>query len=409
MGLQIKFPYLQPWQKVVFDSVSKDTEGKTYVVKARRQCGKSIMAIAVLLYFAFKERSTGIVVEPTLSQCRRVFKQMVQALGGETSKAIKSANATLLTIEFRNGSEILFKSAEQGEALRGMTVKKSVLVIDEAAFIPTDIIEILTPCTDANKAPILFISTPLFMNGAFYDMFIEGTRGNKNVISFDWSTFDTSVYLSPEKLEYYKKTISPLKFKSEYLGEFLSGGSFLFGDLDKKKGDWSNKEPVYGGIDWSVGENNDNTILTLLDEYGQLVKILCYNNLTPTEIVESLCSVINGLNLRCVEVEMNSIGSVYCDMLKQKVKEGVYIEEFDTTNESKRRIIESLITDVQTDDLPIPPDLELVNEMQHYNMQKTKTGITYNGEGARDDRVMSLAFARDAWKNNLGAFSISFV
>ena len=121
--LEIELAKLRPWQKDVFDEIIAD-DGKqlTYVVKARRQVGKSILAESVVLYCAFKRTCISCVVEPTLSQCRRVYKQMVAAIGGEKSPVIKSANATLLELEFINGSQVVFKSAEQGEALRGLTL-----------------------------------------------------------------------------------------------------------------------------------------------------------------------------------------------------------------------------------------------------------------------------------------------
>ena len=140
--IEIEFPKLYLWQQEVFDDVQADENGWFYVVKARRQCGKSILAIDLLLYYAFKGRSIGTCLEPTLAQCRRVYKQIINAVGGTESPLLRSANATLLEIEFVNGSQIIFKSAEQRDALRGITVKRSILVIDEAAFIPKEIFAI---------------------------------------------------------------------------------------------------------------------------------------------------------------------------------------------------------------------------------------------------------------------------
>lgn len=246
------------------------------------------------------------------------------------------------------------------------------------------------------------------MSGEFYEKFKEGIEGSKFVKSYDWCNYDTSIFLNPEKLEYYRKKLSALKFKSEYLGQFLSEGSYLFGTILTKEG-FSKAEPKYAGIDWGTGQEGDSTVLTLLDDNGQITSIYSWNSITPTEQVKVLLDIINSLNLSAVEVEMNSIGAVYADMLKNGIKEGIYVEEFDTTNESKRRIIEDLIVSVQTKDLEIPNELELVHQMQHYGMEKTKTGITYNGQnGVHDDRVLSLAFARDAWKNNAGGWELGF-
>ena len=84
----IQFPPLYEWQQDVFVDIKADEgKGLTYVVKAKRQAGKSILAIVALEYFAFKnEGSIGYLLEPTLSQSRRVFKQMVKSLGGEAGR-----------------------------------------------------------------------------------------------------------------------------------------------------------------------------------------------------------------------------------------------------------------------------------------------------------------------------------
>ena len=107
-----------------------------------------------------------------------MFKQIVKAVG--KTGLIESANASTLEIVFKNGAEILFKSAQQGDALRGFTVT-GILVIDEMAFIEDDIIDILMPLVDANNANILMVSTPLFTSGRFYEEYIS-TSDNKLVL-----------------------------------------------------------------------------------------------------------------------------------------------------------------------------------------------------------------------------------
>lgn len=407
--MEVTLPKLNDWQQDVFNDLKEDLYDY-YVVKAKRQCGKSILAIYICLYFAFKDTSIATIIEPTLKQCRRVYKQILKACGGDTSPLIKSANQTLLSIEFFNGSEIVFGSAEQGDALRGATVKKSILVIDEAAFISKDIYEILYPLVDAMHCPVLLISTPLFCSGEFYEKYTQGL-GSGIVKSYNWSLYDTSIYLPPEKLEYYRQNVSPLKFKSDYLGEFIEEGSYVFGDITNCVGELSDSLPTYAGIDWSVGKDNDYTVITYMDKRGFVTEIESFKDFTPTQLVDKLSESINAhTNLKCVQVETNSIGDVYMDFLKKRVRSGI-IRGFTTTNDSKRKIIEQLITAFQNGKVRVPNEPELLKELQHYNIEKTPTGkVTYNGaDGVHDDFVLSLAFAYDAYKRGMGAFSISFV
>lgn len=402
--MEIVLPKLEPWQQEVFDAMLDSRgSGRRYIIKARRQCGKSVLAIVLMIKFSLEEKSTSVCVEPTQAQSRRVFKQIVDCLQG--SGVIKSANATLLSIEFVNGSEILFKSQEQRDALRGFTVD-GILVIDEGAFIVPDIYQILYACTDAHNAPILVISTPLFMSGEFYNLY--SSADGKMVSAFDWSKYDTSKYLSVEKLEYYRKTISPLKFQSEYLGQFISEGSYIFGDFIKCVKDNSSFIPRYGGIDWASGNGGDYTVLTLMDMFGKVVEVHSFKNMDPVAQVQKLADIINSYDLICLQVEMNSIGRIYYDQLKRKVK--CYISQFTTTNDSKRRIIEQLVTAFQKEEIEIPNDSELIKELQHYAMEKTSKGYTYNGaDGVNDDYVISLALCWDAYNKKKGNFTLSLV
>lgn len=396
--MQIIFPPLEIWQKVVYDDIhNAKGSGDIYVVKSKRQVGKSCLAALLLIEYALKEKCISVVVEPTQAQSRRLFKQITDMMS--KTGLVKSANSQLLTMEFSNGSEILFKSAEQRDALRGFTVS-GLLVVDEAAFIPDPIFEILYPTCDANNAPILVISTPLFCSGEFYNLYTRGMNGDKHTKSYNWSEYDTSKYLSKEKLEHYRETISSLKFKSEYLGEFISEGSYIFGDINgciySTRAD--NVKPVYAGIDWGAGNGGDFTVLMLMDRNGVITDIYAFNDLGPVEQINKLAAIISSKpSIKTVCVEMNSIGTIYYDMLKKAIKTD--IRKFTTTNDSKRDIIEQLITAFQTQKIGIPYDEELILELQHYTMEKTTKGYTYNGaDGVHDDYVMALALVYDTYK-----------
>lgn len=405
MHKKLVFSPLEPWQEDVYNQVHNARgSGKIFVVKSRRQIGKSTLAAILLIEFAVKQKCVSVVVEPTQNQSRRMYKQITDMLS--TSGLIVSANSQLLTIELWNGSEILFKSAEQRDALRGFSVS-GLLVIDEASFIQENIFEILYPTCDANNAPMLIISTPLFCSGEFYNLYSRG--GDGRIVSFNWSEYDTSKYLSKEKLEYYRSTLSTLKFRSEYLGEFITEGSYVFGDINRCISELSYSSPVYAGIDWGNGGENDYTVLVFLNDSGNVVSITAFNNIAPTQQIEQLSGIINGTpGLERVCVEMNSIGTVYCDMLKKKIK--TPIREFVTTNDSKRKVVERLITAFQNQEITIPYDEELLRELQHYAMEKTSKGYTYNGaDGVNDDYVIALSLAWDTYERRIGRnCSLSF-
>lgn len=405
MTKTIVFPKLEIWQEEVYDDIhNAKGSGDIYVVKSKRQVGKSCLAALLLIEYALMEKCISVVVEPTQAQSRRLFKQITDMM--QKTGLVKSANSQLLTMEFSNGSEILLKSAEQRDALRGFTVS-GLLVIDEAAFIPDPIFEILYPTCDANNAPILVISTPLFCSGEFYNLYTRGINGDKHTKSYDWSKYDTSKYLSKEKLEHYRETISSLKFKSEYLGEFISEGSYIFGDIASCVRSSSGK-PQVAAIDWGAGNGGDFTVMILMDGEGCVTGIEAFNDLGPVEQVGRIAGICqDNPTLRTLCVEMNSIGTIYCDMLRKAV--GVPLRRFTTTNETKRDIVEGLITAFNRREIGIPDDPELMLELRHYSVEKTARGYTYNGaDGIHDDHVMALALCYDTYKRRRGSASFSF-
>jgi hypothetical protein len=259
-----------------------------------------------------------------------------------------------------------------------------------------DILQILYPTTDANAAPILIISSPLFCSGEFYKQF---TTKNNLIHTFDWSKYDTSKFLPNETLEMYRKQLTSLKFQTEYQGKFVTEGGFVFTNFSNCFGETTDA-PIYGGIDWGSGTNGDSTVLTLITANGSVTEIIAFNNLTPNEQINKIVDVLNAHpTLQAIQVELNSIGNVFYDMLRRKTK--IKIEGFTTTNETKRRIIEQLVSAFNQNKLTIPNDAELVNQLQHFATEKTTKGYTYNGiSGYHDDYVISLALAYDKTVNS---------
>lgn len=401
--MTVNFPPLEPWQKDAYDAM-KDCykTGKVFTIKARRQVGKSILCAVELITISLEHKGVSIMVEPTLTQCRRVYLQIKSWLEG--TPIIKKFNDQMLEITFFNGSEIIFKSAEQRDRLRGFTVT-NLLVIDECAFCSDEIIEICLPFCDANNAPILLVSTPMFASGIFYTFF--SNPDGINSFSFDWAKYDVSKYISDEKLEFYRRTMNSTKFTTEMLGEFLSDGAFVFRNLLKCINKEPKKAPIYGGIDWGSGSSGDYTVLTLMNQDKEITEIWSTADMDPMQQIEEIYKILKKYpTIKNVKVEYNSIGSVYYSLLKSKC--GSIIQKFNTTNASKREIIENLANAFLEENINILDDDELINELQHYAVQKIATGYTYNGIGAHDDYVMSLAICFDNFNKKKGTYNINF-
>lgn len=406
----------EPWQLKVHTLLNDGFKsGKIIVVKSKRQCGKSLMAENELLRYAINyPNSTNAIISPTLNQSRKIYKEISKAI--IDSGVIKKKNSNTLEIELVNGSTILFKSGAQKDALRGITIS-GILILDECAYLDKDILELVLAWTNVYRAPILMCSTPRQKSGFFYDYFMLGLSGKrKDVISVDWNEFDTSKFLSAEKLELYRNMLPKGQFKTEFLGEFIDGGSGVF-DYDDKL--WTASDSLMSsgklwfGIDWANGGNGDYTVLTAFNENGQQVLLTYTRNKTPMQQAKFITDILNTIpkqKVRKITCESNSIGTVYIDIFKKLNPNLVgLIKEFNTSNTSKRDIIEGLQAAIGEGNVKLINDSESKVQFGAYAMEITAGGkITYNAPyGLHDDIVIASAIAWNSRTSNSGNYNIS--
>lgn len=354
--------------------------------------------------------TTSILVSPTLSQARKIYKDIVNAVGDNS--AIKKKNETLLEITLINNSQILFKSAEQREALRGYTVS-GVLILDEAAYLPDSIAELVLPWTTVKKAPILVVSTPNTKSGLFYQWYIDGLdKSQDKVITIDWNDYDTSEFLPQDRIDMFRKIMPKGQFRSEILGEFVDEGTGVFTLLpDTFTSTATTDSPLYLGIDFANGDGGDYTVVSGFNDKGEQALLQYTNTLTPVQQIEWISSILQQYQkqIKGVTAEKNSMGLAFIDLLRQK-NPSVNINEFVTSNTSKREIIDTMVAAIGEGSMKLINDPEQRKQYICYQMEITRSGlITYNGYSAHDDIVMANAFAWKTKTSNFGAYTVSVV
>lgn len=410
--MTLNFPALTEWQQDVFDMVKlSHRKGQIFTVRAKRQCGKSIIAIICLIYFAVTYAgSINHIIEPSNTNNRNIYKQMKKWL--EPANIVSKFNDSLNEIIFNNGSEIRFLSAESRDRLRGQTTT-GLLVFDEMAFLNDETIQLVLPYTDANNASILCISTPMFCDGQFYRFFMN--PDNITSFSFDWTDpkYDMSRFISDEKLEYYRKTMTEMKFKTEMLGQFIDSGGFVFKNILSSIFPPSDKNATAAGIDFGTGSNGDYTFIVLFNDKREMVDIQYTNDMDPMEQVAWLAKIINSYpTLKSVYAERNSIGNVYISALRQQLTHKAILHEFDTTNKSKKDIVEEVVKAFASGNITILDCDELIKQLQHFTVKKLSNGnYTYENDNPaiHDDAVMATCIAYYALTGNRGTYSFAFL
>ena len=411
--MTIEFPRLTSYQQEVYDWLQDPYKtGKVAVIKSVRQSGKTFFIMCEVLKMALAHNNCiSAIFEPTLALSRNVYKSIYKAL--ENTGLVKIANAQLLEIELTNGSTILFKSTEQIN--RGLTIS-GVLVLDECAYLDDEAIYRVLPLINANNAPLIIASTPFIMDGYYYQMYMKGLEENKLIKSFDWSKHpETSRFLTEEKKELYRQTMSRAKYTTEVLGEFLTDGGLLFQGLENCVGQPDTAaRTIYVGIDFGTGTEEDYTVMSVINNKGQMVKMYRTNNLSPTQQVEWLCGLILDLaktyTIHQVLCEYNSIGSVYIDFMKKKLAgRNITLTNWTTSNKSKQDLVTNFQIALENGYVQILPDPVLLNELKKYQAEinsKTKT-ISYNGYKCHDDTVIATMLSYWAYKKKMTGFSFS--
>lgn len=229
--------------------------------------------------------------------------------------------------------------------------------------------------------------------GQFHDLYLRGLDPNQKYwVSYTAPSGDNP-YVNKEFIEDVKLQIPDKIFRQEYLAEFIDDVGSLFENIQEciKKPRQSKK--YFGGID--VGFKNDYTVLTIINEFGELVEYLRFNDCSMTEGAKKINTLLKKYNYPFTYLENNQYQGLY-ELLEL---EGAYnIEEFNTNTKTKKEIIENLIILFQNKEIGLIDDEYLLSEFKNFGYEynpKTRN-IQYRalGDDAHDDIVMSMALAQ---------------
>ena len=385
-------------QRLMIDGIL-NSKAKYHVACVGRQFGKSMMAMNLVLYWAINDSPSRILwVSPVYSQTDKVQKELMQAIGG--SGLVEACNYSTSEIKLKNGSVILFRSAERYDNIRGLTMDYGVL--DEAAFMKDEAWrEAIRPVFMVSGKRVLFVSTPKGKNW-FYNLYQLGiSEDSPQYAAYTGSSYDTP-YIDKSEIEDAKKTLPENVFQQEYLARFIDAGGEVFSGLDKnqfsKYGQPQGK--VYCGID--LGKQEDFTVATFIDSTGKIVDIYRANAQEWTTMTQEIIKRAQRWNATLM-VEVNSIGDVIYEQIKKQWQD---THPFTTSSKSKQEIIEGLILDMNESIIRIPSrDLfpylwdELTVFTYEYN-PKTRSLRYGHPSGLHDDTVISLAIANYCRKQN---------
>jgi hypothetical protein len=194
-----------------------------------RQVGMSyVLALKAIIKVIRYPGIVVAVVSPSQRQSSLVFRYIMNFFRGHEllRPEIESpkARCSQTVIELPNGSIIYsLPCGNDGHTIRGISVPKgSILIVDEAAFIPEKAWESIDYFTAAGGQEILS-STPLGKSGRFYEV----SENNQ------YKHYKIPTTMNPLVAKEWLKSREHLKsYASEILAEFISGeGKFFDNDI----------------------------------------------------------------------------------------------------------------------------------------------------------------------------------
>lgn len=243
------------------------------ILLTSRQVGKSTIAALRALYIAVHQpKSLIFMVAPIETQAGEIL-QKLKDFAAQLGFPLRGDGNNPRSLLLPNGSRVVARSSV-ARSVRGFS-KASLVIVDEAAFVPTAAFQALSPILAVSQGHLWALSTPHGHNNRFAQIWHEPGNG--------WTRFQIRATdcprLSPEFLAAELQLHGELSFAQEYDCQFVTHGLQLL-TREQISAALLDQAPVpvfalrektehYYGLD--LGKRQDHTALVVVEltwEYG---------------------------------------------------------------------------------------------------------------------------------------------
>jgi len=185
-----------------------------------RQAGKSTVTAAAALHEALSiPGSTTLLLSPSQRQSAELLSKVRQfALAQEP--AIVPEQLSVLSLRLRNGSRVISLPGRD-HVIRGFTAQ--LIVIDEAAWVPSQLLEAVRPMLAVSAGRLVAMSTPHGRRGWFYEAWSGAGTWRRTKV-----TADEISRISPEFLAEERASLPASVFAAEYFCSFEEAVGAVF-------------------------------------------------------------------------------------------------------------------------------------------------------------------------------------
>jgi len=395
--LEIVLPYPHPGQQIVRGQAKRFNW-----LSAGRRWRKTTLAMTIAVEAAARKRRV-IWGAPVYDQVRLAWDETRRAALG-----VATFNMSRMTATFPGGGELLFRSLDSPDNVRGHTADG--VVMDECGDLrPEAWYEVLRPMLIDTQGWAWGVGTPKGRNW-FY---IEHQNARDRPDSVSWQAPTLGVRLgegglerAPHPLENPQIALEEISelwrmmpertFEQEVLAQFIEADGAVFRKVREAATATPQPHALDGhrycvGVDWAkISDFNVCAVVDLTTR--ELVALDRSNQVDYAVQLGRLRALCERFRPDAIYAEQNAMGEPLVEQL-QRMSLPVY--PFKTTNASKAAVIDGLALALEREEVRLLHGEVLLNEMLAYQAERLPSGLTrYSApSGSNDDCVIALALA----------------
>ena len=393
---------LTPWQLEALSLPTRQT-----VLVAPRQTGKSYSLAVLACWWAFRRPDQMVLIISASEASAFRLLAAVRKVAAHPLLHASVDDENQGRVKLTNGSQIQSLPSSE-RAIRGASV--DLLIVDECAFVTEDVLEgAAIPTTAARPgARLVFASTPWGDGGGFWNLAQQGLNGGDGITrTWRWS-LGQAAWIVPEVIEAARRSLPPLRFAAEYLGEWVPSGDAYFPHEDIRAAVASygllrdgSGMPAVMGLDWGRMQDASAIVLAgLLDDYGTngrpcvLVPHLQTSRKPYPQQYAEIEALARTWDLTVVS-ETRGVGVATTDSIAALLNRNT-VTGFDTSQKRKEDAYGRVALLLSNRQLALPDDDELLRQMMGVSAEATLLGglrIGAKRESVHDDLPDALAFA----------------
>jgi PBSX family phage terminase large subunit len=298
-----------PYAPYVYQADFHADKARWKIVVGGRRVGKSKMCIQECIKACLsKPKQLVYWIAPSYKVAKEVgfeeFNNMIDVL----QPVIDEINLSNLTIKFKNNSQLVFKSGDNPDSLRGRKI--NFCILDEAAFIKPEIWQVIRPALADTKGSAVLISTPNGIGDWFHTIWQLDTWSK-----YHWPSTLNTIVMTEEELADIKANMSQTEFDQEIMAKFVTKAGRVYNDFDDNNivEDFIpglDKYDIHLGLDFGFAAPSAICFMAvnrLTEEVIQFDEIYI-NRTQMTDIINLIIDRLKEYNYSVSDLKMN-----YCD------------------------------------------------------------------------------------------------